>query len=141
MQKYHISDILTITDGRLIAVRGMEAVYDILDFMTDDSLMTHQLGRASKECAPWLLKRYPILGTPEFIFEIDCLVEMMKTESGKKDTKSLTTGWASKVALKFGIETELDVYPIPPGGYKKKEPISELAEMLGGTERILLVKT
>ena len=149
-KKFHLADILSITDGRLIAATHMGAIYKILSFMTGESLMenhecdfnTHQLGRAGKACAPVLLARYPVLGTPEMKFEIDCLCEFIKIAE-KKDHECLILGWEVKTAAKFkvfGIDTEMDVYPISEG-YEKKDSLQEFVEMRGGTEEILVVKT
>jgi len=43
---FHISDILSITDGRLVSTRHMDGIYEILNFMTGDNLFTHQLPRS-----------------------------------------------------------------------------------------------
>ena len=58
-KNFHISDILTITDGRLVSFNGMDGVYDILNFMTGDDLFTHQLPRAMDICQPVLQKQLP----------------------------------------------------------------------------------
>lgn len=34
MRQFHISDILTITSGRLVSSRHMDGIYDILNYMT-----------------------------------------------------------------------------------------------------------
>ena len=60
-RNFHLSDILSITTGRLVSTRHMEGVYEILNWMTQDDLFTHQLGRASEECAPILCTLYPEL--------------------------------------------------------------------------------
>ena len=50
-KRFHISDILSITTGRLVATRHVEGIYDILGFMTGEELFTHQLPRASSSAA------------------------------------------------------------------------------------------
>jgi hypothetical protein len=60
-KQFHLGDVLSITDGRLMSPRHMDGIYDILNFMTGDSLFTHQLPRAMKECQPYLLKQHPQL--------------------------------------------------------------------------------
>jgi hypothetical protein len=61
IRQFHIGDILSITTGHLVSPRHIEGVYDILNFMTRDNLFTHQLPRASRECAPHLLRQHPML--------------------------------------------------------------------------------
>jgi len=56
MRKFHISDILTVTTGKMVSVHNVEGLYDILNYMTEDNLYTHQLPRAMEECEPYLKK-------------------------------------------------------------------------------------
>lgn len=61
MKLFHISDVLSVTTGRLVSSRHTEGIYDILNFLTNDKLFTHQLPRAMKECKPWLATLFPAL--------------------------------------------------------------------------------
>lgn len=45
-QQFLMSDILTVVTGRLYS--KMETLYEILDFLTQESLMTHHLPTARK---------------------------------------------------------------------------------------------
>ena len=56
---FHIGDILSVTTGRLVSPRHIEGVYDILNWMTGESLFTHQLPRVSREAGPVLLAAHP----------------------------------------------------------------------------------
>lgn len=58
---FHLGDVLAVITGRPLAPRGMEGVYDLLCFMTQDNLLTHQLPRARRECAACLLRQHPQL--------------------------------------------------------------------------------
>ena len=58
---FTLGDVLSVTTGRLVSPRQIEGIYDILNWMTSDSLSTHQLGRASDECKPYLLEQFPHL--------------------------------------------------------------------------------
>lgn len=58
---FHLGDILSITTSRLVSPRHMQGVYDILNWMTGDDLMTHQLPRAARECEGALLDQHPDL--------------------------------------------------------------------------------
>lgn len=62
---FHIGDILSITTGRLVSPRHIDGVYDILDWMTNDQLFTHQLPRASREAEPHLKEWFPDLAAIE----------------------------------------------------------------------------
>lgn len=120
---FHLGDILTITTGRLVAPRLIEAVYDILNFMTSESLYTHQLGRGMKECGPELLRQHPQLA--------EIVVPELTAESWR--------GWLAEQATRFG-ET-LPVAPLAKREAKYDTPVGDLVEMLGGnTDKIVVVE-
>lgn len=56
---FHLGEILSVATGKMLSLRGMSGIYDILNYMTDDNLFTHQLPRASDECKPRILEQYP----------------------------------------------------------------------------------
>ena len=58
---FHIGDILSVTTGKLVSPRHIGGVYDILNWMTGENLMTHQLPRVSEECEPFLREQHPDL--------------------------------------------------------------------------------
>lgn len=133
-KQFHISDVLSITTGRLVSTRHMDGVYDILNFMTGDNLFTHQLPRASDECKPYLLAQFPQLDTPEMQFALGELIEMLNTQSGKNEPDKLILGWLSKLTSgKYGVKCEetLEVRAIPTNAHEVKDPIAEAAEMMG----------
>ena len=59
--------VLSITSGRLITQRvdendnGIDAMYDVVGWMTDDPPEDHQLPRFMRECRPWILQWHPHL--------------------------------------------------------------------------------
>ncbi len=59
--EFHLSDILSITTGRLVSREGMAGVYKILNYMTNSELWTHQLPDAAELCRPYLFDQYPDL--------------------------------------------------------------------------------
>ena len=59
--KFHIGDVVSVTTGKLLSPRKMEGIYEILDFLTGDSLYTHELPFASKFTKPYLLSQHPEL--------------------------------------------------------------------------------
>lgn len=61
MRTFHLSDILSITTGRLVSTRHMDGVVDILSYMCGADLFTHQLPLAVRRCAPVLLQQHPQL--------------------------------------------------------------------------------
>lgn len=47
-KSFHIGDVLSAMTGTLVSPRHIGGVYDVLNWMTGESLMTHQLPRASR---------------------------------------------------------------------------------------------
>lgn len=118
---FHLGDILTITTGRLVSPSRMDGVYAILDYMTGDSLFTHQLPRAAKECEPWLLRQHPQLAGVS--------VATLETALQGGDPESAVDDWLRAQVATYG-ET-LPVEPIPADDHERKHPVSELQEMIG----------
>ncbi len=123
-RQFHIGDVLSVTTGFLVAPRGMEAMYDLLSFMTGDSLFTHQLPRASRECTPELLRQHPKLAE----------VEAPAAFTGEAHVLAWLTG---QVAV-FG--EYLDVAPLAEADHARIDPLTELASIVG-PDRIITVVT
>ena len=104
---FDISDILSITTERLVSTRHVEGVYDILNFMTGENLMTHALPRASRICAPALLKQHP---------------KLRKVDVKGVNPKTWKT-WLAVQRKKFG--DTLPVKTLPPGAYEAMHPLDE----------------
>lgn len=86
---FEVRVLLTCTTGRLLTKRkgerdnGIGDLYELLGWMTDDSPMTHQLGRFSRECAPYLLRWFPELSkADERLPELDRLLKANEPEEG-----------------------------------------------------------
>lgn len=119
---FHIGDILSVTTGKLVSPRLIEGVYDILNFMTGESLFTHQLPRVSREAAPVILRRHPQLADI--------------------DTSGVNSGtwraWLGEQIARFG-----EMLPVPKmtvDEHERIDPISELAEKVH-PDRIIVVES
>lgn len=85
---FHIGDILSITTGALVSPRHIGGVYDILGWLVDESLFTHQLPRVARECEGFLAETFPDLPTeaPDFHeseAEVFAWLDRMVTEHGE----------------------------------------------------------
>ena len=117
---YALADVLTLTTGRLLSPRRIEAVYDLANWMTRDNLMTHQLPRAAEACGPALLTQHPQLDGVESPNDID-IPDLM--------------AWLANAERVHG--TELPVTPLPVGVWEYRNPIEELCDMVG-PERVIV---
>jgi len=60
-REFHLGDILSVTTGVLASPEGMSGLYEILNYITQDSLQTLALIRAADEAKPYLLEQHPWL--------------------------------------------------------------------------------
>lgn len=60
-KSFPVLDVLTIVTERLVSPKHIVAVYEVLGWMTNENLYTHQLPEASDICKPVLLKLFPEL--------------------------------------------------------------------------------
>lgn len=107
--EFHLGDILSITTGRLVSLSHMGGIYALLNHMTGDNLMTHQLPRASRECRPALLAQFPDLAAieaPEFTDEAH------------------VWWWLAEQVEDHGETRE--VAPLPAGDHTRIDPLTEL---------------
>jgi hypothetical protein len=130
-KRFHISDILSVTTGRLLSTRRMDGVYEILNHMTGDDLFTHQLPRAMRECEPFLRRQFPVLDSPQLASAICTLEENL--EHGEPD-KAIACWLLTLKRGGFGVDVPefLDVEPAPSHAHVAQDPIAELAEMANG---------
>lgn len=120
---FHLGDILSITTERLVSPRNIDGVYDILDWMTGESLFTHQLPRASRECQGPLLAQHPDLAA----------VEVPEDLGGKEDVDR----WLAGQVAVYG-ETR-PVAPLAAADHTRIDPITEMRMMKPDAE-IIVVK-
>ncbi|WPS85580.1 hypothetical protein SMD22_00540 (plasmid) [Brevibacillus halotolerans] len=114
VKKFHISDILTVTTGKMLS----EGDIELLNYMTGDSLFTHQLPRAVKECAPFLLEQHP----------------QLKEVTGEEVNGNNWKAWLEEQVAKYG--EYFDVHPLPKGVHEEKDSLSEAYEMVSKANEI-----
>lgn len=120
---FHIGDIVSVTTGVLVAPRGINAMYDILDYMTNDHNFTHQLPRVAKECAPELLRQHPQLA------------EIESHGIGRDNWQP----WLAAIEAKYG--EMLPVKPMASVLHVHQNPVSELVENMGvNPDKVIVAK-
>jgi len=121
----HIGDILTITTGRLVSHDHVGGAYNILDWMTGESLMTHQLPRAADVCKPFLEATFP---------QLAAIVYPSYLEVDGVSADAIFT-WLDTQGELYG--EWWDVPKLPIDAYDAKNAIIELAEMIGTDKTII----
>ena len=117
---FHLGDVLSITTGALVSPRHMDGIYDILNWMTGDSLFTHQLPRAADECQAPLLAQHPDLAA----------VTLPDDFGGKEGADA----WLAEQVAVYGETRE--VTPLAPDDHTRMDPITELRKMAPHAEII-----
>lgn len=131
-KRFPLDEVLSISTGRLVAARHIDAIYEILNWMTGDSLFTHQLGRACQECRPWLLRWFPELEKATGALALlDADVEL------EGPTKGCAL-WVGKLAL-MGLPQHYDLPRIPADDHERKDAIQEAVELFG-EDRVIVVQ-
>jgi len=117
--KFSIGQILSMGTGKLCC--QMEGVYEIANFLTGESMFTHQLVRAFHVCQPWVRSQCPWLATVEMS---GCSPETFKQ-------------WLADLIEKHGEFFELS--PLPAGVWESQDPVAELIAMVGKDKVVVVV--
>lgn len=117
-REFDLGDILSATTERLVSPRHVDGLYDLLGYMTGESLFTHQLPRANRECAPVLLAQHPQLAA--------VVVPEWKFGDGD-DPKAIVYAWLDEQKAVYGAT--LPVRPLDPADHTSIDPIAELRMM------------
>ena len=141
MKLFHISDVLSVTTGRLVSSRHMDGIYEILNFLTGDNLFTHQLPRAMNECKPWLRSTFPTLmedspGMLERLADMDRRVNAVQQD--REHIAVAIRDWVEDLRLTLKLPEKLPVYELGSDMHTHIDPIEEARAMVGG-DRVLVV--
>lgn len=142
MKEFHISDVLSITTGRLVSSRHMGGIYEILNFLTGDNLFTHQLPRAMRECEPWLRTQFPDImeDSPIIARLLPALdEEIAKAGEQKAAIGSACNRWVESVRVTANLPEMLPVYEMGAGMHTHIDPVEE-AQAMVGDKRVITVR-
>jgi len=135
-RSFHLADVLSVINGRIISTTPIERTFSLLNFMTDDSLFRHQLPRIIDECKPHLDRQFPQLIKKDMVSEIIDFLHSMEIEKEKSLQGIFWKEWMEKQIGKYG-ETFL-VEQIPPEAHIRKDPFTEMVEIVTNKEKSLL---
>lgn len=118
---FPLGHVLSITTGIVVCetTPPIDGVYEILNWMSGESLFTHQLPRVCREAAPILLAMHP---------------QLADVDATATDWKK----WLGEQVTKFGAS--LSVPKMNADQHEYREPISEAAEYFP-PDRIVVVGT
>lgn len=124
VRDFHLGDLLTVTTGHLLSPRGVDGLYDIIDFVTGVPHYTHQLPRGADAVRPWLLEQHP------------WLADVVVPESALESEATVLT-WLATATAEHGEKHPARA--MPEGAYVGRNPFTELAEMAPDAEIVVVV--
>jgi len=116
--------VISAFTGRMLT-SDIGEIYEVLNYLLDDNLFTHQLPRAGRFVKPFILEQHPQLE------EWEGYDEHINTENWKE--------YVEKAHDLFGETLELE--PVPNGVWNYKDPIQEAEEMVGKDKVISVTDT
>lgn len=138
IREFDLGDILSITTERLLSERGTDGIYDILNYMTQDNLWTHQLPRAGRECAPVLREQFPQLCTEEVQRDVEGICfRLLACGEVRSVCQHMLSEWLEAEREKLGASFK--VKPLAQYAHTFQEPYSELVDMVGA-DKIIAVE-
>ena len=138
MKAFDISDVLSVTTGRLVSSRHMDGIYDILNFLTGDSLDTHQLPRAMEECEPWLRTTFPQLfgDNPVIQKALSELDGLMDESDDRPERGAKIAEWVEVLRGRLNLPASLPVYEMGADMHTHSDPVEE-AQAMAGDKRVI----
>ncbi|WP_166162975.1 hypothetical protein [Chelativorans oligotrophicus] len=115
--------VLSVVTGRLVSENHIEGVYEVLNWMTGESLFTHQLPRVGREAEPVILALHPELAQAK--------------EEAEQVNGDNWRDWLAKWKDRYG-----DMISVPRmtiAEHERTDPLSELSEKVH-PDRIVALK-
>ena len=130
--------LLTVTTGRLLTEpngdsdNGIGDLYELLWWMTSDDPCTHQLVRFAEVCKPHLMRWFPELAACSCKQSLDNLDKWCSSDRTRNKSEAMKM-WLTELHLMLPeLKDEYDVPRMPEGSHASKDPLAELAVMIGG---------
>lgn len=117
---FSTNDVLSVVTGRLMGNIG--GVYEVLNWMTGESLFTHQLPRVGREAVPVILMRHPHLQSA--------------VDEAEQVTPENYQTWRDTWNDRFGPQVAVPRMDVEQ--HERIDPMSELAEKVSPDRIIVL---
>ncbi len=132
--EFPLGSVLTVATGRLLCPIG--DVYEILNFLLDADIYTHQIPKALNICAPLLKVDFPFLQSPVFHEAVKTLLDVV--DASKEDKReTIIQTWITEQQTIYG-----HTLPLFPVSSVLQElfinPLQDLKEMVGDKKIIVV---
>ena len=122
MKEFPTADVLSAITGYLIC--QINGIYEVLNYMTGESVFTHQLPRIGREATPVILTVHP---------ELQAAIE-----EAKQITPDNWHEWRDRWIDRYG--PTISVPKMTADQHERIDPMSELAEKIH-PDKIVVVRT
>lgn len=119
---------MKVTCGELISVGtgqlccSLDRFYQLLNYLTGDTIFTHQIPRAFRACEPWVRSQYPWLRTVD--------TSLCNGQNWQQ--------FVASIAAEHGNEFELA--PLPAGRWKSVCPVQEAEELMKDRANVVVIQ-
>lgn len=121
-KSFPIAAVMSTVTGILVSEDGIGCVYEVLNWMTGESVYTHQIPRISHEARPVMLALYP---------DMQAAIDEAEQVNGQNWREWLAT-WERR----YGAEIAVPIMNIAE--HERIDPLSELAEKVS-PDRIITI--
>lgn len=111
-QTLHYTEVLSMSDGRLVAYNGVEGVYKVADALVGPGVTTIALTFVSDACKKLIFNKYPSLADPRVKTAIDTALSEFKSMSENIVRHGLQTQEQQNADLKILLAC-MDKYVLP----------------------------
>lgn len=123
-RSFSLGTVLSVTTGRLVAPGGIDDIYEILNFLTGETLVTHQIPRAIHTCQPYLQVKFPLLAKDHLESDLDDLNARLAIADSPETT---VQEWVASLIERFG--PSINLHPLPPNLWQRRDPVEETISM------------
>lgn len=131
-KQFSMSAVLSCYTGWLFGDIG--EVYETLSFLTGETLFTHQIPRAMRQCRQHLESVLSWL--PDVEREIAASRDACIAAQGKDGLPSWSHAMFDSLIERYG--DSFGLCPLPPGENGPRDPMQELAEMVGSANVVVV---
>ncbi len=139
IRAFPLDEVLSVTTGRLVAARGIQAIYDILEFFCQQPLFTHQLPKACRNCRPWIFREHPELDSSRADWKSALRALDYRLERAHDNERTgIVADWVIMVRTSLNLREIYELRPIPPGENGPTDPIADLRDLVGPDKMVVV---
>ena len=121
----HYTELVSLTDGRLVAYNGIEGVYNVCNAVAGPGVTTIALTFLAEPVKKAILTRYPTLGNPEVKTAVDKALDEFKAGGGAKKPRDMSEAEREIEGKRLLAAMDKHVLPLMPEEYMELTHMGE----------------